>query len=130
MSRHSEAEPQTIDEYIAMQPELFKPGLHELRSIITSLVPSAEEMISYQVPCFKYHYMLVGIGVNKKYLSLYPMSSALTKNLSDELKGIKISGTTLHFLPGEPLPKALIEKIVMARMQENDLKAKAKAKKR
>lgn len=126
MSRHNEAEPQTIDEYIAMQPEQFKSGLHELRSIIKSLVPGAEEMISYQVPCFKYHYMLVGIGVNKKYLSLYPMSSALTKNIGDELKGIKISGTTLHFLPGEPLPKALIEKIVMARMQENELKATAK----
>ncbi|MGZ3945370.1 MAG: iron chaperone [Mucilaginibacter sp.] len=126
MSRHNEAEPQTIDEYIAMQPEQFKSGLHELRSIIKSLVPRAEEMISYQVPCFKYHYMLVGIGVNNKYLSLYPMSSALTKNMSDELKGIKISGTTLHFLPGEPLPKALIEKIVMARMQENELKAMSK----
>jgi uncharacterized protein YdhG (YjbR/CyaY superfamily) len=126
MSRYNETEPQTIDEYIAMQPEQFKSGLHELRSIIKSLVPGAEEMISYQVPCFKYHYMLVGIGVNKKYLSLYPMSSALTKNIGDELKGIKISGTTLHFLPGEPLPKALIEKIVMARMQENELKATAK----
>mgnify|MGYP001553776262 CR=1 FL=1 len=126
MSWYNETEPQTIDEYIAMQPEQFKSGLHELRSIIKSLVPGAEEMISYQVPCFKYHYMLVGIGVNKKYLSLYPMSSALTKNIGDELKGIKISGTTLHFLPGEPLPKVLIEKIVMARMQENELKATAK----
>jgi uncharacterized protein YdhG (YjbR/CyaY superfamily) len=123
MSRHNEVEPQTIDEYIAMQPEPFKSGLHELRAIIKSLVPNAEEMISYQVPCFKYHYMLVGIGVNKNYLSLYPMSSSLTKKMSDDLKGIKISGTTLHFVPGEPLPKALIEKIVMTRMQENELKA-------
>lgn len=123
MSRDNEAEPHTIDEYIAMQPDPFKPGLHELRSIIRSLAPQAEEMISYQVPCFKHHYMLVGIGVNKKYLSLYPMSSTLTKKMGDELKGIKISGTTLHFLPGEPLPKALIEKIVMSRMQENELKA-------
>jgi len=126
MSRHNEAKPHTIDEYIAMQPELFKSGLHELRSIVRSLVPQAEEMISYQVPCFKYHYMLVGIGANKKYLSLYPMSSALTKKMGDELKGIKISGTTLHFVPGEPLPKVLIEKIVRLRMQENEIKAHKK----
>jgi uncharacterized protein YdhG (YjbR/CyaY superfamily) len=123
MSRRNEVEPRTIDEYIAMQPGEFRPGLQELRSIIRSLAPQAEEMISYQVPCFKYHYMLVGIGVNKKYLSLYPMSSALTKKMSDELKGIKISGTTLHFVPGEPLPKELIQKIVTTRMQENELKA-------
>jgi uncharacterized protein YdhG (YjbR/CyaY superfamily) len=128
MSRHNETEPQTIDEYIAMQPEHFRPGLHELRSIIKSLAPQAEEMISYQVPCFKYYYMLVGIGVNKKYLSLYPMSSGLTKKLGDELKGIKISGTTLHFPPGEPLPKSIIEKIVRLRMQENELKAVMKKK--
>ena len=128
MSRHNGVGPNTIDEYIAMQPEPFRAGLHELRSIIRSLVPQAEEMISYQVPCFKFHYMLVGIGVNKKYLSLYPMSSTLTKKMGDELKGIKISGTTLHFLPGEPLPKAVIEKIVITRMQENELKAIGKRK--
>jgi len=128
MNRHNETEPQSIDEYIAIQPEQFQPGLHELRAIIRSLVPQAEEMISYQVPCFKYHYMLVGLGVNKKYLSLYPMSSGLTKKLGDELKGIKLSGTTLHFTPGEPLPKALIEKIVTLRMQENELKAMVKKK--
>ena len=128
MSRHNEVEPNTIDKYIAMQPEPFRAGLLELRSIIRSLVPQAEEMISYQVPCFKFHYMLVGIGVNKKYLSLYPMSSALTKKMGDDLKGIKISGTTLHFVPGEPLPKAVIEKIVITRLQENELKAIAKSK--
>ena len=59
---------------------------------------------------------------------LYPMSSTLTKKMGDELKGIKISGTTLHFLPGEPLPKAVIEKIVITRMQENELKAIGKRK--
>jgi len=126
MSRHNEAEPQTIDEYIAMQTEQFRPGLYELRSVIKAMVPQAEEMISYQVPSFKYHYMLVGIGVNKKYLSFYPMSSSLTKKIGDELKGIKISGATLHFIPGEPLPKALIEKIVRLRMQENELRAMKK----
>jgi uncharacterized protein YdhG (YjbR/CyaY superfamily) len=129
MSRHNELEPQSIDEYINMQPAQFKPGLHELRSIIKSLVPQAEEMISYQVPCFKYHYMLVGIGVNKKYLSLYPMTSSLIKKMGDELKGIKISGTTLHFVPGEPLPRTLIEKIVRIRIQENEIKAISKMNK-
>lgn len=123
MSRYNETEPQTIDEYIAMQPEAFQPTLHELRSIIKSVAPQATELISYQVPSFKWHYMLVGFGVNKKFCSLYPMSSTLTKKMADELKGIKISGTTLHFPPGEPLPADLIKKIVLTRMQENELKA-------
>src|SRR3569833_1413701 len=123
MSRHNEVTPQTIDEYIAMQPEAFQPTLHELRSIIRSLVPSATESISYQVPCFKHHYMLVGIGVNKNFSSLYTMSPPLVKKMKDDLKGIILSGATLHFPPGQPLPVGLIEKIVKARMQENEIKA-------
>lgn len=128
MSRHSETEPQTIDEYIAMQPEAFQPALHEFRKIIRSVAPQAEEMISYQVPAFKLHYMLVGFGVNKKFCSLYPMSTSINQKMAEELKGIKISGTTLHFVPAAPLPVALIEKIVRTRMQENEVKASLKKK--
>ena len=127
MKGHDETA-QIIDNYIATQPEAFQATLHELRSIIRSIAPQATELISYQVPSFKWHYMLVGFGVNKKFCSLYPMSSTLTQKITDELKGIKISGTTLHFVPGQPLPKALIEKIVRARMQENEIKALKKKK--
>ena len=67
--------------------------------------------------------MLVGMGVTKNYCSLYPMSTGLNKKLKEELKGIRVSGTTLHFLPGEPLPVDLIKRIVTLRMQENEQKA-------
>ena len=126
MSRYNTVSPQNIDEYIALQPDEFKPMLHELRTIIKSIVPQATESISYMVPCFKYHYMLVGIGVTQKYCSLYPMSTGLTKKLKDELKGVKVSGTTLHFKPDEPLPVDLIKRIVTLRMQENEQKAMLK----
>jgi uncharacterized protein YdhG (YjbR/CyaY superfamily) len=126
MSRYNAVTPQNIDEYIALQPAEFVPMLHELRSIIKSLVPQATESISYQVPCFKYHYMLVGIGVNKKYCSFYTMSPGLVKKLKYELKGVKISGTTLHFTPGEPLHVDLIKRIVTLRMQENEQRAMLK----
>lgn len=122
MSMHNDISPQTIAEYIAMQPEKFKPALHELYNIIRSLAPQATESISYQVPSFKYYYMLVGFGVTKDFCSLYTMSSDLTKRLKDELKGIKVIGSTLHFIPSEPLPVSIIEKIVITRMQENELK--------
>ena len=128
MSRHNESQPQTIDEYIAMQPGAFQPMLQELRAIIKSIAPQAEELISYQVPSFKWHYMLVGFGVNKKFCSLYPMSTSINQKMADELNGIKISGTTLHFVPGQPLPTELIKKIVSTRVQENETKAALKKK--
>ena len=116
----------TTDEYIALQPRQFRAGLNELRAIILSVVPQAVESISYQVPCFKYHYMLVGIGVNKSAVSFYTMSPPLVKQLKEELKGVKTSGATLHFPPLKPLPVALIKKIVQLRAQQNELMALSK----
>lgn len=110
----------SIDEYIALQPEEFAATLKKLRSIIKSVVPKAEETISYQVACFRHIYLLVGIGVSKEYCSLYNMSPPLVKRLKKELEGVKLSGTTLHFTPGKPLPVGLIKRIVRARVQENE----------
>ncbi len=112
-----------VDEYIAMQPDIFRPALERLRSIIKSTAPKAEEVISYQIPAFKFHYMLVGIGVNKKYCSFYTMSPSLVKAMKDDLKNVKVSGATIHFTPDEKLPIALIKKIVKERMLENKERA-------
>jgi len=123
MSRSNASTPLNIDDYILMQPETFQTTLEELRAIVKMVVPKAEECISYQVPSFKHHYMLVGIGANKKYCSLYTMSSTLTRELKSELKGITVSGMTLHFLPGSKLPVTLIKKIVKMRAKENETRA-------
>jgi uncharacterized protein YdhG (YjbR/CyaY superfamily) len=97
-----------------------------MREIILSVVPQAEESISYQIPCFKYLYMLVGVGTNKNSCSFYTMSPPLVKQLKDELKDIKTSGATLHFAPNKPLPEELITKIVKARIKQNESLAMSK----
>ncbi|GAA4314768.1 iron chaperone [Mucilaginibacter gynuensis] len=116
--------PKTIDEYIAQQPEAFRETLTELRAIIKGLVPQATETISYRVPCFKYLYMLVGMGVNKNSCSMYVMSPPLLKQMQSELKqhkNIKVAGSTIHFTLRLPLPLELIQQIVLARVAENEL---------
>ncbi|HTD93740.1 MAG TPA: DUF1801 domain-containing protein [Chitinophagaceae bacterium] len=118
--------PKNFDEYLAMQPEELRAMLVPLRSIILSLAPDAVESISYQVPCFKYHYMLVGLGITKDHCSLYTMSPSLVKKMKTELKGVRVSGATLHFSVGAALPVSLIKTIVKARMRENEQKAHAK----
>jgi len=123
MSRHNPVSPKNWQQYFDLQPEAFREVLEELRLLILSIVPDATESISYQVPCFKYLYMLVGIGVNKDFVSLYTMSPALVKAMSSELKELKISGATIHFAPGMPLPVELIRRIVEARVEENKEKA-------
>ena len=109
--------------YVLSQEPQFRPCLTDLYLLIKSIIPAAEETFSYQVHCFKDSRMLVGIGANKQYCSLYTMSSTLVKNMKNELAGCKISGMTVHFKPGETLPVKLITRIVLARVQENELLA-------
>jgi uncharacterized protein YdhG (YjbR/CyaY superfamily) len=120
--------PKTTDDYIALQPLEFRATLERLRAIIKSVVPEANEVISYQIPCFRYFYMLVGIGANKKYCSFYVMNPALLKEMKKELKGVMVSGSTIHFAPGASLPVSLIKKIVRIRMKENKERAASNKK--
>ena len=117
-----------FNDYLLTQSAEFRPFLTEMRNLIKSIVPDAEETFSYQVHCFKQIYMRVGIGTTKEHCSLYTMSSKLVKQIKDELKGYKISGMTLHFKPDEPLPVEVITRIVLLRVQENEVIAMGKKK--
>lgn len=128
MNTGSEA-PKTVDEYINIQAPEFRPQLEKLRTIIKSEAPDAKEMMSYGVPCFHYHYMLMAIGVTKKYCSLYAMSPPLLKKLKADTQGLKISGSTIHFDPHQELPEQLIRQAVAFRVGQNKEKAEAKKRK-
>ncbi|MBS1520231.1 MAG: DUF1801 domain-containing protein [Bacteroidetes bacterium] len=122
------AKPYEFNDYLLTQPAEFRSCLTELRNLIKSITPHAEEVFSYQVHCFKHIYMLVGIGTTRDYCSLYTMSSKLVKQIKEELKGYKMSGMTLHFKPDEPLPVDIITRIVLLRLQENEVIAIGKKK--
>lgn len=119
-------EPYHFSDFLSTQATQFVPCLIQLQELISSIVPNAEETFSYQVHCFKYIYMLVGIGTTKQYCSLYTMSSKLIKQIKGELKDCQISGTTLHFNPDKPLPLDIITRVVLARVQENEAIAMSK----
>jgi uncharacterized protein YdhG (YjbR/CyaY superfamily) len=119
----------SFSSFLLTQEPQFRHCLTRLDQLIKSVVPVAEETFSYQVHCFKYIYMLVGIGTTKQYCSLYTMSGKLVKQIKDELAGCKISGMTVHFNPDEPLPVDIITRIVLARVQENEVLAMTRKKK-
>ena len=61
-----------IDSYLAAVPQDMKPVLEKLRLTIKQAAPEAEEVISYGMPAFKYHGMLVYFAAFKNHCSFFP----------------------------------------------------------
>lgn len=114
----------SVDDYLAAVPEEARAVLEALRRTIRDAAPKAEEAISYQIPSFKYHGPLVFFAAFKNHCSFYVVSKSIMKTFGSELKPYDTSGTTIHFSAENPLPATLVKKIVKARIEENEARAK------
>lgn len=114
----------TVDDYLAVLPQDAKTALGELRRVIKVAAPKADEVISYRIPTYKYHGPLVHFAAFKDHCSLIVVSEPTLRSFSNELKPYRTSGTTIHFSAEKPLPAELVTRIVKARIEENELRAK------
>jgi uncharacterized protein YdhG (YjbR/CyaY superfamily) len=111
---------QTVAEYIARVPQPARVALKKLRAAIRSAVPpGTTEVISYRIPAFKRERVLVWYAAFSDHCSLFPTASVIEK-FKTELRGFSTSKGTIHFPLDEPLPAALIKKIVKARVQQSN----------
>ena len=67
-----------IDEYIARFPSDVQTVLEQVRTIIRQAAPEATETISYQMPAFRQHGILVYFAAWKNHIGLYPPISGDT----------------------------------------------------
>src|SRR5215831_4336978 len=111
-----------VDTYIAAAPEAAQPMLRRLRRLIKAAAPKAEEKISYGMPFYEHHGRLVYFGAWQKHVALYAAIPA-TNKYEKELKQYMGAKSTVRFPIGHPLPITLINKLVKARVKENEAKA-------
>ena len=112
-----------IDSYLAGLDEPSRASLQQLRQSILSVVPDAEECISYGAPAFKIAGKVVaGFAAFKNHLSYLPHSGAVLGTLGEDLAGYRTSKGSLQFPVDEPLPSGLVSKLVDARMRELGLR--------
>lgn len=116
----------TVDEYLEQFSPAVKKTLQAVRKTIRAAAPKAEEVISYGIPGYKQDGMLIFFGGFAKHCSLFGTGRLNLKDYAKELAPFKISGTTIHFTPENPLPASLIKKFVKVRLAQN---AEAKAAK-
>lgn len=108
-----------IDDYLAGQPEPQRTTLTTLRATVAALLPRAEESIAYGAPAWKVDGTSVaGFAGFAKHCAYLPFSGAVTETLSDELSAYTITKGSVTFPVDAPLPKAVVKKLVAARLAE------------
>lgn len=107
---------ETIDAYIAPFPPEIRTILEKIRATVRKAAPRAEERISYRMPAFFQDGAVVYFAAFKKHIGLFPpvRDPALRKQAS-VYAGEK---GNLRFPLDEPIPYALIGRIVKAQVKE------------
>jgi len=108
----------TVDEYLSALPKSVRDTVEGLRRTIRQAAPQAEEVISYNMPAFKWNGMLVWYAAFKRHIGFYPKASAIVA-FKPELAGYKTSKGAIQFPIERSIPAALVRKIVRFRVKEN-----------
>ncbi|PLX12887.1 MAG: hypothetical protein C0598_05010 [Marinilabiliales bacterium] len=113
---------ETMEDYIASQSEDAQKVLKELRSLIKEVIPEAEEILNYKIPCFniipggKIEQQIM-MAAYAKFIGFYPFPSTI-KKFSHELKEYKKGKGSVQFPLNKPLPKELIKRMLKFRKSE------------
>ena len=114
--------PANINEYIAASPAVSRPILRKIRSTIRSVAPDAQEVISYRMPAFKQHGILLYFAAFKSHIGLFPpiKGDAALKKAMARYAGPK---GNLKFPLDQPIPYGLIKRIARLRVKQDAARA-------
>ena len=112
--------PTSVENYFEGLPQRSRVALGRLRTAIHAAAPEATDAISYGMPAFTMHgRSLVCYAAFKDHCSLFPMSMRAMEACGEELKRYISGKGTIRFTTDEPLPPALVKRIVEERIAEN-----------
>jgi uncharacterized protein YdhG (YjbR/CyaY superfamily) len=101
---------ESVDDYIAAQPDAVRPLLEEVRAAIRGALPTASEVISYQMPAYRVaNRVAVYFAGFKGHYSVYPVNGEVLEAFRDELAPYEVNEKgTVRFPLDRPVPAALI----------------------
>ena len=104
--------PNTIDDFINLQPEEIRPLLHQLRDALRNALPDAKERISWRMPTFYNKHNIIHFAAYKHHIGVYPGDAAIA-HFADRLTDYKTSKGALQLPLDKPLPIALIAEMAV-----------------
>jgi uncharacterized protein YdhG (YjbR/CyaY superfamily) len=122
-------EPKDIDHDIAGCAPEARAILKKVRATIRRTAPHARELISYRIPAFALHGMLIYFAAFKSHIGIYPPIKGNAKLAAAAARYAGPKGN-LRFPLDQPIPYALIARIVEFRIEQNAASARRKNKSR
>jgi uncharacterized protein YdhG (YjbR/CyaY superfamily) len=119
----------TIDDYIAQCSPEAQGVLRKIREIVRKVAPEAEERVSYGMPAFALNGMLIYFAAFKNHIGIFPPVKGDAKFQKDVAPYQGPKGN-FKFPLDNPMPYALIERIVKVRLKEHLEQKAARSPKR
>ena len=122
------SKPIDVDSYIANSDREARPILKEIRKIIKSTIPEAEEGISWNVPIYKYHGILAGFAAYKNHVSFGFGADVLQSKDREMLEenGYKTGKKTIQIKFDQKVPTTAIKQILKTQGKMNEAKSAIK----
>lgn len=119
----------TVDQYIAGFRGNLRARLKAIRKAVRQSAPGADEVISYGIPAYKLKGIVVYFAAHTQHIGMYPAPRAEAM-FKKELAAYGGGKGTVQFPHDEPIPLALVRRIVAFRVKHNIDRAPAKATKK
>jgi uncharacterized protein YdhG (YjbR/CyaY superfamily) len=109
-----------VQRYLDALPPTARTHLEKLRRAIRAAAPRAVDAFSYGILAFAIDGKpFIWYAAWKQHSSLYPVSESTARALAGEIGEYEFSGkATIRFRLDEPLPTALVGRLVKARLAE------------
>jgi uncharacterized protein YdhG (YjbR/CyaY superfamily) len=108
-----------VDHYISTFPASVQDIMEQIRTVIKTAAPQAEESIAYKMPAYKTNGKpLVYFAGFRNHIGLYATPSG-HEQFADELSNYKQGKGSVQFPLNKPIPYDLIRRIVEFRVNEN-----------
>lgn len=105
--------------YIEALEEPKRSTLEAVRRTLLEIEPGLEQVIAWNTPMFRYNGKNVaGLCAHKKHMTYSPQSPEVMAGAADALEGYVTSKGSFQFEVDAPLPRELVERLLMARLSE------------